>query len=99
MQPVNACEMARLEDAIAHYTDSLRLNPDDKKAHNSLGIVLAEQGKVDDAISHFQEASRIMEGMLEMQPLNQRFRAPALEAKDARCATFRFADEEGYILL
>ena len=73
----------RLEDAIAHYTDSLRLNPDDKKAHNSLGIVLAEQGKVDDAISHFQEASRIMEGMLEMQPLNQRFRAPALEEEFA----------------
>lgn len=69
----------RVEEAVRHYEYSLRLNPDDKKAHNSLGIVLAEQGNVEEAISHFQEASRIMEGMLEMQPINQRFREPALE--------------------
>ena len=77
----------RVEEAIAHYEYSLRLNPDDKKAHNSLGIVLAEQGNVEEAISHFQEASRIMEGMLEMQPINQRFQAPALENEFAKRRT------------
>jgi tetratricopeptide (TPR) repeat protein len=37
----------------------LRIKPGDAVAHHGLGIALARQGKYDEAIAHFSEASRI----------------------------------------
>ena len=34
--------------AIAEYKEALRLNPRDAQAHNNLGNVLAEQGRLDE---------------------------------------------------
>ncbi len=41
------------------WRDTLRKNPESWMAHNNLGLVLAQQGKIHDAIRHYREALRI----------------------------------------
>jgi Flp pilus assembly protein TadD len=41
------------------WTDTLQKNPLSWMAHNNLGILLADQGKLKEAISHYTEAVRI----------------------------------------
>jgi len=53
---VELTRQGRLDEAIAHYRETLRLEPDFAKAHNNLGFALAQQGKVKEAISHYLEA-------------------------------------------
>ncbi|MCP4682686.1 MAG: tetratricopeptide repeat protein, partial [Desulfobacterales bacterium] len=52
-------EQGRIDDAIKHYVETLRIRPDLKEAHNGLGTALKEQGRLDDAIKHYLEALRI----------------------------------------
>ena len=49
----------RINEAIQHYEEALRIMPDYAEAHNNLGFALYEQGRVDDAIRHYEEALRI----------------------------------------
>jgi Flp pilus assembly protein TadD len=37
----------------------LRINPHDAQSHNNLGVALAEQGRLKEAVAHFTEALRI----------------------------------------
>jgi len=46
-----------LEDAIPHYTESLRLRPDTPGAHYFLAQCLQELGRRAEALSHFQTAA------------------------------------------
>lgn len=49
--------------AIDAYRHAIRLNPAYGEAHNSLGLaLLAEKGRVDEAITSFQNALRLMPG-------------------------------------
>ena len=41
------------------WRDTLRKNPESWMAHNNLGLVLAQQGKIHDAIRHYRGALRI----------------------------------------
>jgi tetratricopeptide (TPR) repeat protein len=49
----------KLDEAIAHYSEALRINPAYAEAHNNLGNALTTQGKLDEAIAHYSEALRI----------------------------------------
>src|SRR4029077_15271456 len=49
----------RLDAAIVHYRQALRLNPDYALAHNNLGNVLLGRGNPDDAPEQFREALRL----------------------------------------
>jgi tetratricopeptide (TPR) repeat protein len=49
----------RVEDAIEHYEQAVRLKPDFADAHNNLGVVFARLGKLDDAIGCFKQAVRV----------------------------------------
>jgi hypothetical protein len=44
---------------MPHYEHALVLNPDDARAHNGVGLALTFEGKVDDAIQHFDRAIAI----------------------------------------
>ena len=49
----------KIAEAIRHYSEALRINPNYEKAHNNLGIALKDEGRVDEAIDHYLQALRI----------------------------------------
>ena len=49
----------RIDEAITHYEQALRIRPDDAKAHNNLGTALQGAGRIDEAIAHYEQALRI----------------------------------------
>ncbi|MGO9526458.1 MAG: tetratricopeptide repeat protein [Verrucomicrobiia bacterium] len=52
-------QTGKIEDAIAHFEQALRFNPDYADAHNNLGNALLLTGKIEEAIAHFEQALRI----------------------------------------
>ncbi|MFC1516182.1 tetratricopeptide repeat protein [Thermodesulfobacteriota bacterium] len=50
----------RLDEAVHHFYEALRIKPDYGKAHNNLGLVLYRQGKLQPAVHHFSEALRLL---------------------------------------
>src|SRR5579871_2965395 len=46
------------EEALEHYREAVRLNPDYAFAHSNLAQLLFAQGKKDEAIAQYQEAVR-----------------------------------------
>ena len=52
-------EVGRYDEAMAHYAEAIRINPQLAEAHGNLGIVLAQQGRLEEATFHFSEALRI----------------------------------------
>jgi len=52
----------KVDEAIDHFHDAMRINPRYAKAHNNLGTALIHKGKVKKAIAHFREALRIRPG-------------------------------------
>jgi protein O-mannosyl-transferase len=52
-------DQGKLDEAIAHYSEALRIKPDYATARNNLGLALADEGKLDEAIAHYSEALRI----------------------------------------
>jgi serine/threonine-protein kinase len=49
---------AKPEEAARFYSAAVAIHPGSGPAHNDLGIALAEQGKLEDAIAEFREALR-----------------------------------------
>lgn len=52
----------RTDEAIRHYREAIRLNPDFQEAHYNLGIALEKQGRMDEAMNCYREALRINPG-------------------------------------
>jgi Flp pilus assembly protein TadD len=44
------------EKAVKHCSKALRINPEFAETHNGLGVVLANQGRINEAIIQFSEA-------------------------------------------
>ena len=53
----------KMDQALAHYAEALRLNPDLADTHNNLGMALAAQGKMDQAMAQYAEALRLKPGL------------------------------------
>ena len=49
----------KMQEAVAHCVEALRIEPHYAEAHYNLGGFLATQGKTQEAIAHFAEALRI----------------------------------------
>ena len=49
----------RLNEAIAHCSEALRIRPSYADAHNNLGAALARQGRLEEAIAYFYKAIQI----------------------------------------
>jgi tetratricopeptide (TPR) repeat protein len=52
-------EQGKIQEAMAHFAEALRIKPDYAEAHNNLGGALARQGKIQEAMAHYTEALRI----------------------------------------
>ena len=48
----------RIDEAIDHHLEALRLKPDSAEACYNLGVDLDKQGRIDEAIEHYLEALR-----------------------------------------
>jgi len=48
-----------MDEAIRHYQEALRRQPDRAEAHNNLGAAFHQQGRTGEAIREFQEALRL----------------------------------------
>ena len=53
----------KMDQALAHYAEALRLKPDLADTHNNLGMALAAQGKMDQAMAQYAEALRLKPGL------------------------------------
>jgi len=49
----------KLDEAIKHYTESLRINPGYANAHNDLALVLTRQDNLNEAIAHYNTALKL----------------------------------------
>jgi tetratricopeptide (TPR) repeat protein len=49
----------RPDEAIKHYKEALRLNPDFEPPNINLGLALLSQGKFDECIDYYQEVLRV----------------------------------------
>jgi len=49
---------SRLQEAVGHYEQALRLKPDYAEAHNNLGFALMVKGEAAEAIGHYEQALR-----------------------------------------
>jgi tetratricopeptide (TPR) repeat protein len=49
----------KVDDAIAHFTEAVRLTPDAPELHYALATVLGRRGKLAEAATHYSEALRI----------------------------------------
>lgn len=54
-----------VEDAISHYHQALKINPDYAQAHFNLGVVFLKKGDVEDAITEYRQALAIMPDYME----------------------------------
>ena len=48
-----------LDEAMEHYREALRMNPEHAGAHENLARALAVQGRIDEASRHLAEARRL----------------------------------------
>jgi tetratricopeptide (TPR) repeat protein len=55
----------KIEEAIWHATQALRLNPNHWSAHNNLGNAFSNIGRVREAIGEYEQALRLMPGSPE----------------------------------
>jgi tetratricopeptide (TPR) repeat protein len=52
-------QVGKIEEAIAHYEQALRIKPDFAETHYNLGLALSRIGKIQDAIGHYEQALRL----------------------------------------
>lgn len=58
----NAFDLAKrgqYEAAIAEWQRALELSPEDDRAHNNAGLLLASVGRFDEAVPHFEKALKV----------------------------------------
>ena len=52
-------QLGRLQEAMGHYEQALRLKPDYAEAQNNVGGILMKQGRLEEAIGHYEQSLRI----------------------------------------
>jgi Flp pilus assembly protein TadD len=55
----------RFDEAMAQYSEALRLDPDSPETHNNLGNALASLGRINEALAQYSEALRLKPDYLE----------------------------------
>ena len=60
-------QTGRVDEAMAHFQEALRIKPDDAEIQNNFGNVLLQKGEVDEGIIHIQKALQIRPDNAEIQ--------------------------------
>ncbi|MCP4345679.1 MAG: tetratricopeptide repeat protein [Desulfobacterales bacterium] len=64
MGNVSLCQ-GKLDKAIIHLSEALRLNPGNSRGHNDLGAALFYKGNRDEGVAHFRKALQIKPDFVE----------------------------------
>ena len=67
--------LGRLPEAIEHWEQAVRIDPDYAEAHYNLGIAFEQTGKRGDAIKHYEQAVRLEPNSAEAQNRLARLRS------------------------
>lgn len=79
-------------DAMTHFLNAVRLDPDDISAHVTLGVLYANQGQLDDGIREFQAVARVTDGK-ELSDEDTKIRGSALlDLGFAQASSKQFAE-------
>jgi protein O-mannosyl-transferase len=62
---VSLMRQGKIQEAIAHYTEALRIAPDFAKSHYNLGVALERQGRTQEATVRYVDALRIKPDLVE----------------------------------
>ncbi len=57
--PATRRQLAYWHDSRTLFTRALSVNPDNPIAHDSLGVVLSREGKLDEGVTHYRQAIRL----------------------------------------
>jgi len=57
----------RMQEAIEHFEDAVRIEPGYAEAHYNLGLALEHAGRLQDAANQYEQALRIEPGLIEAQ--------------------------------
>lgn len=68
-------DSGRIPEAIEHYEQALRINPDFADAHYNLGLALKSLGRTLEAIQHYEQALRIQPDFVQARNALARARA------------------------
>jgi tetratricopeptide (TPR) repeat protein len=60
-------QQGRLDEAVAHFTEAVRIRPGSPEAHRNLWLALSDQGKFDEAVASLSEAVRLDPGRADNQ--------------------------------
>jgi tetratricopeptide (TPR) repeat protein len=60
-------DQRRIDEALAHYSEAVRLHPERAEAHQELGLTLQNSGRLEEAIAEYQEAVRLTPGVAELE--------------------------------
>ena len=73
-QPLDIVRQAVAGEAVAgaQLSESIRLRPDFAEAHNSLGVVLMRQKRMEEAVSQFTASLRLRPDLLRRRPVGGR---------------------------
>jgi Tfp pilus assembly protein PilF len=52
-------QAGKVQEAIGHYEQALRIQPDYVTAHNNFGVALVQQGRLPEAIGHYEQALQL----------------------------------------
>jgi tetratricopeptide (TPR) repeat protein len=65
----------KLQEAIGHFEQALRIKPDFADAHYNLGVALETLGRTQEAIQHYKQALRIKPDFTQAQNALARLQA------------------------
>ena len=74
------------KSSIALFERALAVTGENHVAHNNLGLALAEAGRADEALQHFEDAARILPGFFEAQLNLGKARYKNADLKNAKVA-------------
>ena len=57
----------RLDEAISHFREAVRIKPDFAEVHSNIGVVLVRQGRIEEAIRHYRKALEIKPDFVEVK--------------------------------
>jgi tetratricopeptide (TPR) repeat protein len=64
----------RIQEAIGHFEEAVRIAPEYDEAHYNLGVALEQAGRTQEAIGHYEQVLRITPGFTEARDALARLR-------------------------